>query len=137
MIMKKFKLLLASMLVISGLGISVQDRVEAKSTQTVFADWKGTWEQLTAYSSSSLTVGKVVNKKFDFSNDTLYRDRYTGEISGTATIKGNKAYSYLNYEGTTCVVVFEVKNKKTLEMRSKGCGFYHGLNGFIGGIFKK
>ena len=81
------------------LGILAQDnpnllaefnRVDKKQVQKTF-NWSGTWSIASRYTPGTLKITTISATKFKFRIEAL-NGANTGEISGTASIKANKAY---------------------------------------------
>ena len=117
------------------------NRVNKKQVQKTFA-WNGTWSVATRFTPGTLKITTISATKFKFNINAL-NGANTGEISGTASIKANKAYFDDQANPKTaadaygCKMLFIHKGKSIEIKETSECSAYGGNGVYLGGEYTK
>lgn len=105
------------------------------------ANWNGTWSYLSRSDSNNLVIKSLSAKKLKFAFNVLHGAN-TGEIEGTAKVKGKMAYfKDATVEQSSAVIACElllINNTKSIEVRQNaGCSSFGGIGVVFGGEYSK
>jgi hypothetical protein len=113
-----------SRLAIVGLIVSLLACVNVFGQQ---AKWEGTWTFASRYSPATLKIKKLSASKFKFTIEAL-SGTHDGEVSGVATVKGNKATfsDGKKKKDENCRLIFTKKTNSIL-VDEENCSGYGGV----------
>ena len=117
------------------------NRVNKKLLQKTFV-WSGTWSIASRFTPGTLNITTISATKFKFRIEAL-NGANTGEISGTASIKTNKAYFDDKANPKTaadaygCKMLFINKGKSIEIKETNECSAYGGNGVYLGGEYTK
>jgi hypothetical protein len=129
-----FVLWLAFVLFLAGFGardVSAQKKIEKKAAVGAKVEWRGLWSVPSRFTGSHLTINAVLGEKFKFDLQA-YNGANEGAISGTATVKGAKAFfddrnsTEKDAEKRGCRLTFTHKGEFIDVEETSECAFYKG-----------
>jgi hypothetical protein len=113
-----------------------------KADKRKVSSWSGVWNYPSRYAPSTLTVKVLSATKIKFDINAL-NGANVGEISGTARVRGNKAFfddRESNAEDTEkkgCRLLFINQGKSVTVKQSTECSFYGGNGVYFAGDYAK
>jgi len=117
------------------------NRVDKERNKKTFS-WSGTWSYASRYSPGTMKITAISKTKFKFRIEAL-NGANTGEISGSARIKGSKAFfddktdSRSGSDAYGCQLLFINKGRSIEIKTSYGCNNYGGNGVVLGGEYTK